>query len=513
MTFALPNALVLTDAPDNALSIDVFAGFMDMLRMCFQSNESVAVCRLCRTVNRADAVFCAGCASKMPAFYVAKSVDHEAPAEEAHIHEWPDSAATGASGNSTADSAVVDHDPFTAPADAGSPDRCPDRGIRMGKEDLAAQLVRRAEEWIRRADPESLLRVLRSGGLGAVIEEDNGHFRTGIELSERRDALSGIGIIWADLSAEETLSIFAEVWEASAPPAAREAQNAWFAADAKAQEGARQWLRAEVADNIALFDTCAADWLSARDGPEGPEIPGEEASDALAPAPTGGARQASRADHDSFDASPVFFGSGLEPGDAPMSTSSDTRVDARKGWVSKLVSRLRSTSPATKGTALALVAVLAISAVIQHERHGATAPDVSQPGAPIVVTDVPSDARVVAPANTSGRTIDTPASILDRQVKPPEAPAPVPDGQVGPSTGEQQKLDKPRRKVARVVQTPAQRTTVSAISKCAGLSLFPRASCMNTHCAQRQYSRDPRCAEVLHQRRLDAMHRNPTMFS
>jgi hypothetical protein len=494
MTFALPNALVLTDAPDNALSIDVFAGFMDMLRMCFQSNEPVAVCRLCRTVNRTDAVFCAGCASKMPAFYRAQSVAHEAPADEAHMHEWSDSA----------DSAVVDHDPFPASADESSPDRCPDRGLRMGKEDLAAQLVRRAEEWIRRADPESLLRVLRSGGLSAVIEEDNGHFRTGIELSERRDALSGMGIIWADLSADETLSIFAEVWEASAPPADREAQEAWFVADAKAQEGARQWLRAEVADNIALFDTCAADWLSARDRPTGSENPAEGTWDALAPAPSGGAKRATRANHDSSDASPVFFGSGLEPGDGPMS-SSDIRVDARKGWPRNLASRFRSTSSATKGTALALIAIFAISAVIQHERHVATDPGVPHPVAPTVVTDVPSDPRVVAPASASDLTIE--------QVKPPEAPAPGSDKQVEPSTGGPQKLDKPPRKVARAGQLPAQRTMASAITKCAGLSLFPRASCMSTHCAQRLYSRDPRCAEVLHQRRLDEMHRNPTMFS
>lgn len=128
---------------------------------------------------------------------------------------------------------------------------------------IAAQLARRADEWIRRAEPGELLRVMMAGGLSAVIVVEGRTVRTGIELSERRDKLSSIGMIWADLPPEETLSIFALVWEASKPPASDVAREAWFAADANAQAGARRFLRAEVQENIDLFEACVEDWLRA----------------------------------------------------------------------------------------------------------------------------------------------------------------------------------------------------------------------------------------------------------
>lgn len=129
------------------------------------------------------------------------------------------------------------------------------------KADIAAQLVRRADEWIRRAEPRDLLRVMMSGGLSAVIVEEGGYVRTGIALSERRGPLSRIGVIWVDLSADETLAIFATVWDVSAPPAGDDAREAWFAAETKAQDGARRFLYDEVEENIALFEACVEEWL------------------------------------------------------------------------------------------------------------------------------------------------------------------------------------------------------------------------------------------------------------
>jgi hypothetical protein len=102
---------------------------------------------------------------------------------------------------------------------------------------------------------------LMSGGLSPVIVEEGGFVRTGIELSERRGMLSGIGMIWADLPADETLAIFTLVWGASEPPMAHDEQEAWFAADTKAQAGARRFLHDEVDENIALFEACVEDWL------------------------------------------------------------------------------------------------------------------------------------------------------------------------------------------------------------------------------------------------------------
>jgi hypothetical protein len=136
--------------------------------------------------------------------------------------------------------------------------------LRFDKINIAAQLVRRADEWIRRAEPAELLQVMVSGGLGAVIIEENGQLRTGVELSERPGPLSRIGMIWKDLPADESLSIFALVWGASPPPPAGPAREAWFAANAQAQEGARRFLHDEVEENIPLFETCVQEWLDLR---------------------------------------------------------------------------------------------------------------------------------------------------------------------------------------------------------------------------------------------------------
>lgn len=49
--------------------------------------------------------------------------------------------------------------------------------------------------------------------------------------------------------------------------------NVWIAAEVKGQEGARQWLRTEVAENITLFDARVADWSLARASPAGSLVP------------------------------------------------------------------------------------------------------------------------------------------------------------------------------------------------------------------------------------------------
>ena len=129
------------------------------------------------------------------------------------------------------------------------------------KADIAAQLVRRADEWIRRAEPRDLLRVMLRGGLSPVIVEEGGHVLTGIDLSDGPGILSKVGMIWVDLSAAETLAIFAQVWGASDPPASVDAQEVWIAADTAAQAGARRFLHDEVDENIALFGACVDEWL------------------------------------------------------------------------------------------------------------------------------------------------------------------------------------------------------------------------------------------------------------
>ena len=134
----------------------------------------------------------------------------------------------------------------------------------IDKADIAAQLVRRAEEWIRSASPRDLLRVMMSGGLSPVIVEERGRVLTGVELSERTGGLSKIGMIWADLPAEETLEIFAVVWGASEPPATPDALEAWLAADSKAQDGARRFMYDEIGDSLSRFEACVEEWLESR---------------------------------------------------------------------------------------------------------------------------------------------------------------------------------------------------------------------------------------------------------
>ena len=131
----------------------------------------------------------------------------------------------------------------------------------LAKADIEAQLVRRADEWIRRAGPKDLLRVLLRGGLTPVIVVKDGHVLTGIHLTDEAGKLSKLGMIWTDLPADESLAIFAQVWGASEPPSARGELDDWMATDALAQDGARRFLRDELEENLALFGSCVDDWL------------------------------------------------------------------------------------------------------------------------------------------------------------------------------------------------------------------------------------------------------------
>lgn len=134
----------------------------------------------------------------------------------------------------------------------------------VDKADIAAQLVRRAEEWIRGASPRNLVRVMMSGGLSPVIVDDDGRVLTGIELSDRPGGLSKIGVIWSDLPANETLEIFAVVWGASEPPTAPEALEAWLATDKKAQDGARRFMYDEIDESLSRFQACVEEWLESK---------------------------------------------------------------------------------------------------------------------------------------------------------------------------------------------------------------------------------------------------------
>ncbi|OUM02929.1 hypothetical protein [Variovorax sp. JS1663] len=131
----------------------------------------------------------------------------------------------------------------------------------LTKADLGAQLARRADEWVRHAEPGDLLHVLLCGGFGPVIEEEGGRVRTGIELGGAPGPLSRIGIIWSDLPPTETLPIVAMVWEATPPPADSRLWEAWLALDGHAREGARRFLHDEIGQNITLFEVCAEAWL------------------------------------------------------------------------------------------------------------------------------------------------------------------------------------------------------------------------------------------------------------
>jgi hypothetical protein len=131
----------------------------------------------------------------------------------------------------------------------------------LTKADLGAQLARRADEWIRHAGPAELLSVILSGGLSPVIVKEDGHVRTGIELSDEPNMLSRLGIIWSDLPPAETLPIVALVWEATPPPADSRLWEAWLALDGHAREGARRFLHDEVDQSIPLFEACAEAWL------------------------------------------------------------------------------------------------------------------------------------------------------------------------------------------------------------------------------------------------------------
>ncbi|MBT2321977.1 hypothetical protein J7E62_06370 [Variovorax paradoxus] len=59
-------------SPSGSASADAFVGLFDLSRMLLRSDPSTTVvCEACRTINRDGALFCKGCAGKLPAFYAA----------------------------------------------------------------------------------------------------------------------------------------------------------------------------------------------------------------------------------------------------------------------------------------------------------------------------------------------------------------------------------------------------------------------------------------------------------
>mgnify|MGYP003575993769 CR=1 FL=1 len=132
----------------------------------------------------------------------------------------------------------------------------------MDKAEIIRGLMLAADAWALSAPPEQLLRVLLRGGLSARIAREARGITTTIGLSDRKDGLSGIGILHADLHPDEALALYAHAWDASEPPAASGAQEAWLAADAVALQCARQHLRAEIEESARLFEQVVDAWLT-----------------------------------------------------------------------------------------------------------------------------------------------------------------------------------------------------------------------------------------------------------
>jgi hypothetical protein len=65
-------------SPPGPVSGEAFGGLIDLSRMLLHSGPSpTVVCDTCRTINRDSALFCKGCAGKLPAFYAAgAAADH-----------------------------------------------------------------------------------------------------------------------------------------------------------------------------------------------------------------------------------------------------------------------------------------------------------------------------------------------------------------------------------------------------------------------------------------------------
>jgi hypothetical protein len=61
------------------VSAEAFGGLIDLSRMLLHSDQSTTVvCETCRTINRESALFCKGCAGKLPAFFATGAVADDA---------------------------------------------------------------------------------------------------------------------------------------------------------------------------------------------------------------------------------------------------------------------------------------------------------------------------------------------------------------------------------------------------------------------------------------------------
>jgi hypothetical protein len=61
------------------VSAEAFGGLIDLSRMLLHSDQSTTVvCETCRTINRESALFCKGCAGKLPAYFATGAVADDA---------------------------------------------------------------------------------------------------------------------------------------------------------------------------------------------------------------------------------------------------------------------------------------------------------------------------------------------------------------------------------------------------------------------------------------------------
>jgi hypothetical protein len=66
-------------SPPGPVSAEAFGGLIDLSRVLLRSDPSTTVvCETCRTINRDSALFCKGCAGKLPAFYATGAVADDA---------------------------------------------------------------------------------------------------------------------------------------------------------------------------------------------------------------------------------------------------------------------------------------------------------------------------------------------------------------------------------------------------------------------------------------------------
>jgi len=132
----------------------------------------------------------------------------------------------------------------------------------MNKAMILEGLTRALESWVRNASAAQLWQVHQSGGLGAFIEADDEVVRVRIGLGESRDALADLGQTDGRLPVTEAfLGDRDAIWGAP-PPQGTDARERWFLSNQLAQDHARLYLMAEVAERHDLLERCVDDWIA-----------------------------------------------------------------------------------------------------------------------------------------------------------------------------------------------------------------------------------------------------------